>query len=37
MPPVVVDASVLVAAVVDAGPDGDWARAVTAARGVVRS
>ncbi|MXY26529.1 MAG: type II toxin-antitoxin system VapC family toxin [Acidobacteria bacterium] len=29
MPPVVVDASVLVAAVVDTGPDGDWARSVT--------
>ena len=30
MPPVVVDASVLVAAVMDTGPDGDWARRVTA-------
>ncbi len=35
MPPVVVDASVLVAAVMDAGPDGDWARAVTAARHLI--
>ena len=30
MAPVVVDASVLVAAVLDAGPDGEWARRVTA-------
>ena len=30
MPPVVVDASVLVAAVLDTGPDGDWARRVAA-------
>ena len=35
MPPVVVDASVLVAAVMDAGPDGDWARAVTAGRHLI--
>ncbi|MCY4075595.1 MAG: type II toxin-antitoxin system VapC family toxin [Acidobacteria bacterium] len=35
MPPVVVDASVLVAAVMDAGPAGDWARAVTAARHLI--
>ena len=35
MPPVVVDASVLVAAVMDTGPDGDWARGVTAERSLI--
>ncbi len=35
MPPVVVDASVLVAAVMDAGAPGDWARRVTAERHLL--
>ena len=35
MPPVVVDASVLVAAVMDTGSDGDWARRVTAERPLM--
>ena len=30
MPPIIVDVSVLVAAVVDTDLDGDWARSVTA-------
>jgi predicted nucleic acid-binding protein len=35
MPPVVVDASVLVAAVMDTGAPGDWARRVTAERHLL--
>ena len=35
MPPVVVDASVLVATVMDAGAPGDWARRVTAERHLL--
>ena len=35
MEPVVVDASVLVAAALDAGPDGDWARALAAERHLI--
>ena len=35
MAPVVVDASVLVAAALDTGPDGDWARGVIAERHLI--
>ena len=35
MPPVVVDASVLVAAVMDTGAHGDWARMITAERHLL--
>lgn len=35
MAPVVVDASVLVAAVLDTGPDGDWARRVIADKHLI--
>ena len=35
MAPVVVDASVLVAAALDTGPDGDWARGVLAGRHLI--
>lgn len=35
MATVVVDASVLVAAVLDAGPDGDWARSLIAKRHLI--
>ena len=35
MEPVVVDASVLVAAALDAGPDGDWARALASERHLI--
>ena len=35
MASVVVDASVLVAAVLDTGPDGDWARSLTTVEHLI--